>query len=140
MAAAVADFRPASVAVDKIKKAGGIPEIRLEPTEDILAELGAAKAPGQTLVGFAAETNDVAVNAQDKLVRKGADLLVANDVAAPATGFEHDTNAVTIFDAAGVIDTVELASKDLVADRVLDSVVSHRLVSSGSQNPQFPIS
>ena len=138
MAAAVADFRPASVAVDKIKKAGGIPEIRLEPTEDILAELGAAKGPGQTLVGFAAETTDVAANAQDKLVRKGADLLVANDVAAPATGFEHDTNAVTIFGASGLLDTVELASKATVADRVLDSVVSHRLLSSGSLNPQFP--
>ena len=140
MAAAVADFRPVSVAVDKIKKAGGVPEIRLEPTEDILAELGAAKAPGQTLVGFAAETNDVSANAQDKLARKGADLLVANDVGAPATGFEHDTNAVTIFSAAGVVDTVELASKDLVADRVLDSVVSYRLLSSGSLNPQFPTS
>lgn len=138
MAAAVADFRPVTVAADKIKKAGGIPEIRLEPTEDILAELGAAKAAGQTLVGFAAETTDVAANAQDKLARKGADLLVANDVGAPATGFEHDTNAVTIFGAAGVVDSVELASKDLVADRVLDSVVSHRLLSSGSLNPQFP--
>lgn len=138
MAAAVADFRPASVAVDKIKKAGGIPEIRLEPTEDILAELGAAKVPGQTLVGFAAETTDVAANARDKLVRKGADLLVANDVAALATGFEHDTNAVTIFGASGLLDTVELASKATVADRVLDSVVSHRLLSSGSLNPQFP--
>jgi len=138
MSAAVADFRPVTVASDKIKKAGGVPEIRLEPTEDILAELGAAKAPGQTLVGFAAETTDVAANAQDKLARKGADLLVANDVGAPATGFEHDTNAVTIFGAAGVVDSVELASKDLVADRVLDSVVSHRLLSSGSLNPQFP--
>ena len=132
--------RPVEVATDKIKKAGGVPEIRLEPTEDILAELGAAKAPGQTLVGFAAETTEVEANAQDKLVRKGADLLVANDVGAPATGFEHDTNAVTIFGAAGVVDTVELASKDLVADRVLDSVVSHRLGSSGSRNPQFPTS
>ena len=138
MAAAVADFRPATVAVENIKKAGGIPEIRLEPTEDILAELGAAKAPGQTLVGFAAETTDVAANAQDKLARKGADLLVANDVAAPATGFEHDTNAVTIYGAGGAVDVVELASKQAVADRVLDSVVSQRLLSSGSQNPQFP--
>jgi phosphopantothenoylcysteine decarboxylase/phosphopantothenate--cysteine ligase len=138
MAAAVADFRPVAVAPDKIKKAGGVPEIRLEPTEDILAELGAAKRDGQTLVGFAAETTDVAANAQDKLARKGADLLVANDVGAPSTGFEHDTNAVTIFGASGVVDTVELASKDLVAHRVLDSVVSHRLLSSGSLNPQFP--
>jgi phosphopantothenoylcysteine decarboxylase/phosphopantothenate--cysteine ligase len=138
MAAAVADFRPVTVSVDKIKKAAGVPEIRLEPTEDILAELGASKPEGQTLVGFAAETTDVAANAQGKLVRKGADLLVANDVGAPGTGFEHDTNAVTIFGAAGVVDTVELAGKDAVADRVLDSVVALRLLSSGSLNPQFP--
>jgi len=140
MAAAVADFRPVAVADQKLKKAAGIPEIRLEPTEDILAELGAAKPQGQTLVGFAAETTDVAANAQDKLVRKGADLLVANDVSAPATGFEHDTNAVAIYSAAGQVAAVELATKEIVADRVLDSVVSYRLLSSGSLNPQFPTS
>ena len=140
MAAAVADFRPIAAADTKLKKAQGIPEIRLEPTEDILAELGAAKRPGQTLVGFAAETTDVAANAQAKLARKGADLLVANDVSAPAVGFEHDTNAVVIYGAAGVVDTVELASKAVVADRILDSVVSFRLLSAGSPNPQFPTS
>ncbi|WP_426572765.1 bifunctional phosphopantothenoylcysteine decarboxylase/phosphopantothenate--cysteine ligase CoaBC [Aquihabitans sp. McL0605] len=140
MAAAVADFRPVAVADQKLKKAQGIPEIRLEPTEDILAELGAAKPQGQTLVGFAAETTDVAANAQDKLVRKGADLLVANDVSAPATGFEHDTNQVAIYSAAGEVDSVPLSGKDAVADRVLDSVVSFRLLSAGSLNPQFPTS
>ena len=138
MAAAVADFRPVSVALDKIKKADGVPEIRLEPTEDILAELGEAKVEGQTIVGFAAETANVAANAQDKLARKGADLLVANDVSAASTGFEHDTNAVTIFSSAGVVDEVELASKDSVAERIVDSVMALRLVSSGSLNPQFP--
>jgi hypothetical protein len=67
MAAAVADFRPVTVADHKIKKADGSPEIRLEPTVDILAALGAAKVPGQTLVGFAAETTDVAAHARAKL-------------------------------------------------------------------------
>jgi len=138
MAAAVADFRPVAIAADKLKKAAGVPEIVLEPTEDILSELGAAKPEGQTLVGFAAETTDVAANAQAKLARKGADLLVANDVSAPAVGFEHDTNAVTIFDARGEATSVALTSKDAVADAILDAVMSRRLLSPGSLNPQFP--
>ncbi|CAN5644001.1 bifunctional phosphopantothenoylcysteine decarboxylase/phosphopantothenate--cysteine ligase CoaBC [soil metagenome] len=135
MAAAVADFKPVSVAPDKLKKAAGIPEVRLEPTVDILAGLGAAKAPGQTLVGFAAETTDLAGNAQKKLVAKNVDLLVANDVSAPSVGFEHDTNAVVIFRADGSFLEVPLASKAEVADAVLDSVVAHRLQSTGSPKP-----
>ncbi|HEV3225931.1 MAG TPA: bifunctional phosphopantothenoylcysteine decarboxylase/phosphopantothenate--cysteine ligase CoaBC, partial [Acidimicrobiales bacterium] len=83
MAAAVADFRPVTVVDHKIKKDGGVPQIVLEPTADILATLGARKHPGQTIVGFAAETNEVVSNARGKLERKGADLVVANDVAAP---------------------------------------------------------
>ena len=130
MAAAVADFRPVAVAERKIKKAGGVPEVRLEPTEDILAELGAAKPASQVLVGFAAETDDVAANARDKLARKGADLLVANDVSAPSVGFEHDTNAVTIYGADGTSSSIELTSKAAVADRILDAVVAHRLSSN----------
>jgi len=132
MAAAVADFKPVRVAGDKLKKAAGVPEIRLEPTVDILAGLGAAKAPGQTLVGFAAETTDVAANAQQKLTAKRVDLLVANDVSAPATGFEHDTNAVVIYRADGGFLEVPLATKAEVADAVFDAVVAHRLRSSGS--------
>jgi phosphopantothenoylcysteine decarboxylase/phosphopantothenate--cysteine ligase len=130
MAAAVADFRPVAVADQKIKKAGGVPEIRLEPTEDVLAELGAAKRPGQTLVGFAAETDDVAANARGKLERKGADLLVANDVSAPSVGFEHDTNAVVIHQAHGPELEVALATKIEVAERILDAVVAYRLSSA----------
>jgi phosphopantothenoylcysteine decarboxylase/phosphopantothenate--cysteine ligase len=136
MAAAVADFRPVVVADHKLKKAAGVPEIRLEPTVDILAELGAARRPGQTLVGFAAETTDVATNARAKLEAKGADLLVANDVSAPEVGFEHETNAVVIHRLHGDPTTVPLASKREVADRVLDAVVAHRLQSTGSPNPQ----
>lgn len=135
MAAAVADFRPVVVADQKLKKAAGVPEIRLEPTEDILAELGAAKPAGQTLVGFAAETADVAANARDKLARKGADLLVANDVSAPDVGFEHDTNAVTIHRADGAAEPVPLSTKAEVADRVLNAVLAHRLLSPSSPEP-----
>lgn len=135
MAAAVADFRPVAVAPEKLKKADGTPDIRLEPTVDILARLGAAKPAGQTLVGFAAETTDVAANARAKLVAKGADLLVANDVSAPAVGFEHDTNAVVIHRAVGDPIEVELALKSAVADAVLDAVSAHRLQSAGSSKP-----
>jgi phosphopantothenoylcysteine decarboxylase/phosphopantothenate--cysteine ligase len=127
MAAAVADFRPVTVATEKIKKAGGPPEIRLEPTVDILAELGRVKRPGQVLVGFAAETTDVAAHARGKLEAKGADLLVANDVSAPATGFEHDTNEVVIYGATGSVVSVPLTTKDGVAQRILDAVVDLRL-------------
>jgi len=126
MAAAVADFRPVSTADQKLKKAAGIPEIRLEPTVDILAGLGAAKPEGQTLVGFAAETTDVAANAQVKLTTKGADLLVANDVSAPQVGFEHDTNAVVIYQVGGPPIEVPLAGKSAVADAVFDAVVAYR--------------
>ncbi|MBX3287580.1 MAG: bifunctional phosphopantothenoylcysteine decarboxylase/phosphopantothenate--cysteine ligase CoaBC, partial [Actinobacteria bacterium] len=135
MAAAVADFRPVAVAGQKLKKAAGVPEVRLEPTVDILARLGAAKTAGQTLVGFAAETTDVEANAQAKLVAKGADLLVANDVSAPQVGFEHDTNAVVIHRIHGSPIEVPLAGKDVVADAVLDAVLAHRLQSAGSEKP-----
>jgi phosphopantothenoylcysteine decarboxylase / phosphopantothenate---cysteine ligase len=123
MAAAVADFRPKVVTDTKLHKADGIPELVLEATNDILAELGRRRRPGQVLVGFAAETDDVPERARAKLTAKGVDLMVANDVSAPQVGFDHDTNAVTVFGADGTVDTVPLASKGAVADAVLDRVV-----------------
>jgi phosphopantothenoylcysteine decarboxylase/phosphopantothenate--cysteine ligase len=126
MAAAVADFRPVRTAAHKIKKAGGVPEIVLEPTPDILAGLGARKPPGQTLVGFAAETDDVRQNASRKLVDKGVDMIVANDVTAPGAGFEHDTNRVVILNADGTEREVPLADKRAVARAVLDAVLERR--------------
>jgi phosphopantothenoylcysteine decarboxylase/phosphopantothenate--cysteine ligase len=131
MAAAVADFKVVASAEHKLKKADGIPQIVLEPTVDILAELGRTKRPGQTLVGFAAETRDVAANARKKLESKNADLLIANDVSAPETGFEHDTNAVVVHTADGSTE-VPLASKAAVADAVLDAVLAHRLASANT--------
>jgi phosphopantothenoylcysteine decarboxylase / phosphopantothenate---cysteine ligase len=122
MAAAVADFRP-KVAVDsKLHKADGVPDLVLEATPDILAELGRRRRTGQVLVGFAAETEAVAERAVAKLQAKGVDLMVANDVTAPGVGFDHDTNAVTIFGADGSATTVALRSKDAVADAILDRV------------------
>lgn len=126
MTAAVADFRPVHAADGKIKKHNGIPEITLEPTSDILASLGASKPAGQTLVGFAAETDNVLEHAKGKLQRKNLDLIVANDVSAPGVGFGHDTNAVTILSADGQQIQVELANKHTIATAVLDSVVKSR--------------
>jgi phosphopantothenoylcysteine decarboxylase/phosphopantothenate--cysteine ligase len=126
MAAAVADFRPAHVADRKIKKQGGVPEIVLEPTVDILARLGSRKRPGQTLVGFAAETDQVRQNAAAKLAAKGADLIVANDVLAPGAGFEHDTNQVVILDADGTEREVPLADKRAIARAVFTAVTDRR--------------
>jgi phosphopantothenoylcysteine decarboxylase/phosphopantothenate--cysteine ligase len=126
MAAAVADFRPAAVADRKLKKRDGVPEIALEPTVDILAGLGARKRPGQTLAGFAAETDDLRKNAASKLVAKGADLVVANDVTAPGAGFEHDTNKVTLLFADGSAVEVPLADKRAVARRVFDAILERR--------------
>jgi len=126
MAAAVADFRPKVAESGKIKKDGGVPEIVLEPTPDILAGLGANKPAGQILVGFAAETSDVLANADAKLRRKKLDLIVANDVGAPNVGFQHDTNAVTLLRAGGGSTTVALTDKRSVARAILECVVELR--------------
>ena len=97
MAAAVADFRPSSVKASKHKKSEGVPVITLEPTADILAELGRIKPASQVLVGFAAESDDLEANACRKLAEKGADIIVANNIVAPDAGFDSDTNEVVIF-------------------------------------------
>jgi phosphopantothenoylcysteine decarboxylase/phosphopantothenate--cysteine ligase len=126
MAAAVADFRPIDPPSYKIKKAADAPNIVLEPTHDFLVDLGRAKRPGQVLVGFAAETDDLIANARDKLARKGLDLIVANDVSAPGVGFEHDTNQVAILGADGSHVEVPLSDKRAIARAVLDAVITTR--------------
>ncbi|MGA0969676.1 MAG: bifunctional phosphopantothenoylcysteine decarboxylase/phosphopantothenate--cysteine ligase CoaBC [Ilumatobacteraceae bacterium] len=126
MSAAVADFRPVAPQEAKIKKADGIPTIELEPTIDILAELGASRRPATTLVGFAAETSDVEAYARAKLVAKGADLIVANDVSVDDVGFGHTTNAVTLVAADGVVRDIALTSKDAVSVAVFDEVARIR--------------
>ena len=126
MAAAVADFRPATVADGKLKKRDGTPQILLEPTPDILAGLGARKRNGQVLVGFAAETDDLVANATAKLVAKRLDLLVANDVTKPGVGFEHDTNAVTLLRPDAEPVEIDLADKRDVARAVIDAIVAIR--------------
>lgn len=132
MAAAVADFRPKVVAEAKIKKTEGPPEIMLEPTPDILGELGAAKR-GQVLVGFAAETENVEANGGEKRARKNLDLLVANDVSAPNAGFEVDTNQAILLDSSGASEHTPLLTKVALADVILDRVAV--LIGRGSAHP-----
>lgn len=136
MAAAVADFRPVAPIGVKLKKRDGVPAIQLEPTPDILAALGASKPEGQTLVGFAAETCDVADNAAAKLNGKGADYIVANDVTAENTGFAYDTNEVLVLASNGRIHPVGLRSKRQVAQAVLDLVMADRDAHTGNQENQ----
>ncbi len=122
-AAAVADYRVAAPADHKIKKTDDTDELvlHLVKNPDILAELGRRKQH-QLLVGFAAETNNVEEYAKNKLVKKNADLLVANDVSRPDAGFDVDTNQVIIFSADGGQTTTPLASKRQTADYILDAV------------------
>ncbi|MCB0210111.1 MAG: bifunctional phosphopantothenoylcysteine decarboxylase/phosphopantothenate--cysteine ligase CoaBC, partial [Anaerolineae bacterium] len=128
MSAAVADFRPLSVAEQKIKKKGdsGGMVLELVRNPDILAEVAARKSSGsgpQITVGFAAETEDLLANAQSKLERKKLDLIAANDVTAIDAGFAVDTNRVTLLRVDGSVEELPLMSKRDVADAILDQVV-----------------
>ncbi|EHN09459.1 Phosphopantothenoylcysteine decarboxylase [Patulibacter medicamentivorans] len=127
MAAAVADFRPVDPAGGKIKKAGRTElTIELEPTVDVLTELSGRRRDGQTLVGFAAEHGDGALDyARDKRERKRLDAVVLNDVAVPGIAFDAADNAVTIVTGDGE-QTVARAAKEAVADAILDAVVAAR--------------
>ncbi|PYQ29881.1 MAG: bifunctional phosphopantothenoylcysteine decarboxylase/phosphopantothenate--cysteine ligase CoaBC [Acidobacteria bacterium] len=123
-AAAVADFAPAEVADRKIKKREGVDEltIKLRRTPDILADV-AKLSPRPFIVAFAAETNDVEANARDKMQRKGADLIVANDVANESIGFDSDQNEVLVIARDGTVTRLAKAPKSVIANRVLDLVV-----------------
>jgi phosphopantothenoylcysteine decarboxylase/phosphopantothenate--cysteine ligase len=129
MAAAPADFRPQAPSAGKLTREGAL-DLSLQPTEDILAGLVAARAPGQTIVGFAAEHGGDAVGrARAKLTRKGADLIVLNDVSDPRIGFESDENEVTLVAAEDEIE-VPRSSKDAVAEAILDRVEALRTAQS----------
>ena len=127
MAAAVADYRPVAPQTKKIKRAEGRLTLELEPTTDILAELGRAKG-ARILVGFAAETDRLADNARQKLAAKGADVIVANDVTQEGAGFDADTNIVTLFLRDGREISVSRMSKFDVANRILDCIAELRRV------------
>lgn len=126
MAAAVADFRPASIATDKFKKSDGLPEITLERAPDILQEVVTRKEPGgrpYVIAGFAAESQNLLENARAKLEAKQLDLIVANDITAADAGFGVDTNRVSLIDKDGKTDSLPLMSKIQVASRVIERIV-----------------
>jgi len=130
-AAAVADYRPAQMLDQKIKRNKDPFTLSLEPTPDILAT--AAKNKGdRMIVGFAAETQNVGENARKKLSAKNADLIVANDVTAEGAGFDHDTNIVTLFARDGRDLPLPKLTKREVAQRILDEVARLRTVLSSS--------
>jgi phosphopantothenoylcysteine decarboxylase/phosphopantothenate--cysteine ligase len=120
MAAAVADYRPANPAGEKIKKKGERMTIELIKNPDIAAELGRKKNPEQLLIGFALETNNAESNARDKLKRKNLDFIVLNSLADKGAGFGGDTNKVTIFGADNKIVHFELKSKQEVAKDIIE--------------------
>ena len=125
MAAAVADYRPAAVHANKIKRSEGRVTLDLEPTADILAEVGRAKGKS-ILIGFAAETDRLIENARDKLQRKGADMIVANDVTQEGAGFDIDTNIVTLVLRDGRDVPLPKMTKREVADKILDQALALR--------------
>jgi phosphopantothenoylcysteine decarboxylase/phosphopantothenate--cysteine ligase len=121
-AAAPLDFRPASVAPQKIKKTKADLTLYLEPTPDILKELGERKN-GKLLVGFAAETENHVQNGLEKLKAKNLDLIVVNSASGPDSAFDSDMNHATLIDASGKIEEIPLVSKRVMADKILDRVV-----------------
>jgi phosphopantothenoylcysteine decarboxylase/phosphopantothenate--cysteine ligase len=122
--AAVADYRPKVVAEHKLKRSGPL-LLELAPTEDILAEVARRRRPGQLIIGFAAETQNPMENGRAKLLKKGADAIVVNDVAGEGVGIDADTNAATFLTATTAIDLPEMPKREL-ADRILDEVLTMR--------------
>lgn len=122
-AAAVADFRPASIQVEKVKKDAMDTSIQLVKNPDIIAELGKIKRDNQVLIGFAAETTNVIENAKKKLLEKNLDMLVVNDISKPGAGFDLDTNIVRFMHKSGKEEQFDMMSKEKVADLILDRVI-----------------
>jgi phosphopantothenoylcysteine decarboxylase/phosphopantothenate--cysteine ligase len=125
MAAAVADFRPKNTAKDKIKKEGGVPQIELEATEDILKTVSASGLAGKrprVVAGFAAESRSLLENAANKLQSKNLDLIAANDISAEDAGFAVETNRVTLLFADGRRESLSLMSKTEVAEIIIERI------------------
>lgn len=124
-AAAVADYRPAQIAENKLKKSDDDLSIRLERTTDILAWLGAHRRSGQVLCGFAMETEHLVEHAKEKLAKKHVDMIAANNVKVPGAGFGTDTNVVTLITQNGTRE-LALMSKEQVAGEILDELLAIR--------------
>ena len=123
-AAAVADYRPRVQADQKLRRSGSR-TIELEPTQDILAEVVERRRPGMLIIGFAAETEDVVAHGRDKLLRKGADAIVLNDVSREGIGFDSDRNAITFLTRDRSIELPEMSKREL-ADEILNEVLTLR--------------
>ncbi len=120
MAAAVADFRPKQVAENKLKKRDGIPQVELEAAPDVLpAVSGMGPERPRVVIGFAAESRDLLQNAEAKLKSKKLDMIVANDISAPDSGFGVDTNRVTLLFPDAREEPLPLMSKDEVAETII---------------------
>ena len=132
-AAAVADYRPVETAGEKIKRGRELLPLMLEPTPDILASVASQKGDAM-VVGFAAETQNVAENARKKLAAKNADLIVANDVTAEGAGFDHDTNVVTLFSRDGRDLALPKMKKGEVAQRILDEILRLKNIHSAKHS------
>jgi phosphopantothenoylcysteine decarboxylase/phosphopantothenate--cysteine ligase len=126
MAAAVADYQPASVIQGKIKKNSRPLSLELKPTRDILAEIAERRQPRQLVVGFAAESDHLIENAAEKMQAKRTDLMVANDITQEGAGFDGDTNIITLLFPDGHAKSLEKMSKFQAANRVLDELVELR--------------
>jgi len=123
-AAAVADYRPRVQAGQKLRRSGPL-TLELEPTEDILAEVVARRPNGTLIIGFAAETEDALAHGRDKLLRKGADAIILNDVSREGVGFDSDRNAVTFLTRDRAMELPEMTKREL-ADRILDEILELR--------------
>jgi len=123
MAAAVADYKPAAVATEKIKKNTTGIQLELTKTKDILATLGAGKKAGQFLAGFALETNNEKANALEKLKTKNADMIILNSLKDTKAGFRYDTNKVSVFFADGTSVELELALKKEIANKIVELII-----------------
>jgi len=124
MAAAVADYRSAQIAKEKLKKGDGGMILQLERTEDILQAVASSTDRPRVVVGFAAETKNLMRNARHKLSQKNLDMIVANDVSASDSGFAVDTNRVVFLMRDGAQNALDLMPKAQVADRIMEQVVS----------------
>lgn len=122
MSAAVGDYRPGEFSTQKVKKTGDRITITLIPNPDIIAEIGKVKKPGQITVGFAAETENILEHATQKLIQKNLDLIVANDVTRPDSGFCVDTNRVKILFRNGNVIELPCLPKEEVAEKLLDII------------------
>jgi phosphopantothenoylcysteine decarboxylase/phosphopantothenate--cysteine ligase len=127
LTAAVADYRPATIADHKIKKSGDTLQLNLVRTKDIAAHLGQSKRNDQFLIGFALETNNAIENAKGKLTRKNFDFIVLNSLQDKGAGFAHDTNKITILHADGRQLNFELKSKTAVATDIVNQIIENNL-------------